>query len=104
MKLTAFYKQPLDPGAFDEAYFNTHLPLIKKVPGLERTVITRFTRTLMGDEIYMMSEMYFTDSSALKAGMKSPEMAAAGENLNTFAAGLVTLLIGEEQKEPVSAK
>ena len=104
MKLTAIYKQAPDPHAFEEAYFNTHLPLIKKVPGLQRTVITRFSRTLMGDDIYMMAEMYFTDSSALKAGLKSPEMAAAGENLNSFAAGLVTLLIGEEQKEPVAAQ
>jgi uncharacterized protein (TIGR02118 family) len=104
MKLTAIYKQPTDPQAFDEAYFNTHLPLIKKVPGLQRTVITRFSRTLMGDEVYMLADMYFTDSSALKVGLKSPEMAAAGENLNSFAAGLVTLLIGEEQKEPVAAK
>jgi uncharacterized protein (TIGR02118 family) len=104
MKLTAIYKQPADPHAFDEAYFNTHLPLIKKVPGLQRTVITRFSRTLMGEEVYMMADMYFTDSSALKVGLKSPEMAAAGENLNAFAAGLVTLLIGEEQKEPVAAQ
>ena len=102
MKLTALYKQPADPEAFDQAYFNTHLPLLNKVPGLNRTVLTRFTRTLMGEEMYMMAEMYFTDSSALKAAMKSPEMAAAGENLETFAAGLVTLLCGEEQKQPIT--
>ena len=102
MKLTALYKQPADPQAFDQDYFNTHLPLLNKVPGLQRTVLTRFTRTLMGEEMYMMAEMYFTDSSALKAAMKSPEMAAAGENLNTFAAGLVTLLFGEEQKQPIT--
>jgi uncharacterized protein (TIGR02118 family) len=104
MKLTAIYKRPPDPQAFDEAYFNTHLPLIKKVPGLQRTVITRFSRTLMGDDVYILADMYFTDSSALKAGLKSPEMATAGDNLNTFAAGLVTLLIGEEQKEAVGAR
>lgn len=97
MKLVAIYKQPADPAAFDQAYFNTHLPLINKVPGLEKTVITRFTRTLMGEGQYLMAEMYFTDMSALKVAMKSPEMAAAGENLNSFAAGLVTMLYGEEQ-------
>ncbi len=103
MKLIALYKQPPDPEAFDEAYFNTHMPLIDKVPGLERTVITRFSRSLMGDQLYMMAEMYFTDESALKSGLKSPEMAAAGANLNGFASGLVTLLIGQEQEKPVSA-
>lgn len=99
MKLVALYKQPPDPAEFDEAYFNTHLPLIHKVPGLQRTVITRFTRTLMGDKLYLMAEMYFTDPSALKVAMKSPEMAAAGANLNSFADGLVTMMFAEEEKK-----
>ena len=100
MKLVALYKQPADIQAFEDAYFKTHLPLIDKVPGLQKTVITRFTRTLVGEGYYMMAEMYFANKDALKAGMKSPEMAAAGENLNTFAEGLVTMLYGEEQKDP----
>jgi uncharacterized protein (TIGR02118 family) len=97
MKLVALYKTPPDPAAFDKAYFETHIPLIQKVPGLRKTQITRFTRTVMGDGLYMMAEMTFDDLDSLKAGMKSPEMAAAGDNLNSFAAGLVTLLFGEEQ-------
>jgi uncharacterized protein (TIGR02118 family) len=97
MKLIALYKPPADPAAFDEAYFNTHLPLLQKVPGLQQTVVTRFTRSVMGDAFYLMAEMIFPDLDSLKAGMKSPEMAAAGENLNSFAAGMVTLLWGEEQ-------
>lgn len=102
MKLIALYKQPEDTQAFEDAYFNTHMPLISKVPGLQRTVITRFSRTLMGEGFYMMAEMYFTDESSLKAGMKSPEMAAAGDNLNSFASGLVTLLFGREEEKPVT--
>lgn len=97
MKLVALYKTPEDPAAFDESYFNSHMPLIQKVPDLQRTVITRFTRTLMGDEYYMMAEMYFPDLDKLKDAMKSPEMAAAGENLNTFASGLVTLMFAQEE-------
>lgn len=97
MKLVALYKQPLDAAAFDEAYFNSHMPLISRVPGLKKTIITRFTRTLVGEGYYMMAEMFFADADALKAGMKSPEMAAAGENLNTFAEGLVTLMFADER-------
>lgn len=96
-KLIALFKQPADPTAFDQAYFNTHLPLIAKVPGLNKTVVTRFTRTLQGEGFYLMTEMVFDDREALKTGMKSPEMAAAGANLNTFAAGLVTLMFAEEE-------
>ena len=99
MKLIALYKQPPEPGAFDEAYFNTHLPLLSKVPGLQRTVITRISRNLMGEGYYLMAEMYFEDYDAYRAGMKSPEMAAAGENLNSFAEGLVTMMTGEEESK-----
>jgi uncharacterized protein (TIGR02118 family) len=97
MKLVALYKPPPDPAAFDEAYFKTHIPLIQKVPGIRETKITRFTRTVMGDGLYLMAEMYFNDESALKAAMRSPEMGAAGENLNSFAAGLVTLMYAKEE-------
>lgn len=97
MRLIALYRKPKDPAAFDEVYFGTHLPLISKVPGLERTVVTRFTRTVMGDGFYLMAEMYFPDETTLKQGMKSPEMADAGANLATFADGLVTLMFAQEQ-------
>jgi uncharacterized protein (TIGR02118 family) len=96
-KLIALYRRPVDPAEFDRHYFQAHLPLIAKVPGLQKTTLTRFTRSIMGEEFYLMAEMTFADRETLKAAMKSPEMAAAGENLNSFAAGLVTLLLGEEE-------
>ena len=96
-KLIALYKQPADPEAFDKAYFKTHLPLIEKVPGLQGTKITRFTRSLGGDAYYLMAEMDFTDEAALKTAMKSAEMAAAGANLDSFAKGMYSLMFGEEQ-------
>ena len=99
VKLIALYKQPSEPADFEQKYFSTHLPLIAKVPGLQRTVLTRVNRTLMGDGYFLMAEMFFSDSDSLKAGLRSPEMAAAGENLNSFASGLVTLMFGEEQEQ-----
>lgn len=98
-KLIALFKQPADPAAFDHEYFHGHLPLIDQVPGLQKRVVTRFTRTLMGEELYMMAEMYFADRDALKSAMKSAEMNEAGTQLNSFAEGLVTMMYGEE--EPV---
>lgn len=96
-KLIALYKLPDEPQSFDDAYFNTHLPLINKVPGLVNTVITRFSRTLIGDGFYMMAEMDFGSMDDLKTAMKSPEMGAAGDNLNSFAEGLYTLMFGDEE-------
>src|SRR5215813_10471324 len=97
VKLVAIYKQPTDTAAFEDKYFNTHLPLVRKVPGLKKIDITRFTRTIAGDGFYLMAEMHFDDEAALKAGMKSAEMAAAGENLNSFAPGLAVMMYGKEE-------
>ena len=94
IKLVALYKQPDDAMAFEEAYFSTHIPLIHKVPGLLDIKFTHFTRTLVGEPYYMMAEMYFQDKEMLKAGLRSPEMAAAGENLDSFAKGQYTLMFG----------
>ena len=95
MKLIALYKRPDDSTAFDMAYYDTHLPLLKRVPGLEKTELFKFTRTIMGEEIYLMAIMHFADVDARRQAMRSPEMAAAGDNLNTFAEGLVTLLFSD---------
>ncbi len=97
MKLIALYKQPPDPAAFEETYFKTHLPLLNQVPGLTETRIIQLTRTLMGDGFYMMAIMEFSSEAAMKNAMRSPEMAAAGDNLNSFAEGLVTLMYGVER-------
>ena len=97
MKLVALYKQPLDAAAFDQYYTETHTPLVQKMPGLRQLKITRFPRTLMGDGYYMMAEMYFDDRDALNQALRSPEGAATAGDLQNFAAGLCTLMIGQEE-------
>jgi len=98
MKLVAIYNKPENPAAFDQAYFNTHIPLIKQVPGIRQTRITRFTRGVVGGEdLYLMAEMFFEDKDALKTAMRSEEMGRAGENLDSFAKGLYTLVYAEEE-------
>lgn len=34
VKLVALCRQPADPAAFERAYFETHIPLVKKIPHL----------------------------------------------------------------------
>ena len=33
VKLIAFYKHPENKEAFDEHYFNVHVPITEKIPG-----------------------------------------------------------------------
>ena len=92
MRMIALYKTPPDTEAFDRAYFGTHLPLLAKVPGLEKTVVSRFTRTVIGEALYLMAEMFFPDEATLKAALKTPQMGEAAKNLASFADGLVSLM------------
>lgn len=95
MKLIALYKQPEDVKAFEKRYFEGHVPLVEKVPGLKKVSITRFKKTLAGDGFYMMAEMDFGDRDTFNAAMQSKEMGATGKDINEFAGHLMTLMIGQ---------
>ncbi len=98
-KLIALYKTPQDPDAFMAHYREIHVPLVLKIPGLQKVELTRVVNTLMGEPgNFLLAEMYFADEASYKAAMKSPENAAAGKDLGAFAAGLVTLMKGEVLK------
>jgi uncharacterized protein (TIGR02118 family) len=49
VKLVAMFTRPDDPEAFDRAYFDVHLPLNAKTPGLRRTEVTRVTGAPRGE-------------------------------------------------------
>ena len=98
MKLVAIYEHTKDEEAFEDAYFGDHVTLIQKVPGLEHIEVNKLTRTLVGAKSpYMIATMTFADKDALKAAMNSPEMAAAGESLDSFAKDQYTLCFAEEK-------
>ena len=48
VKLVVLYTQPDDPSAFDRHYFETHLPLVRQIPGLLRAETGRFVGSLDG--------------------------------------------------------
>lgn len=96
VKLIALYRRPPDPAAFDRHYDQTHLPLIRKMPGLRRVEAWRITGAPGGEtSYYLIADMYFDDQETLRAAMRSPEGRAAGEDLQQFAAGLVTMVYAQ---------
>lgn len=97
MKLIALYSQPADPAAFDEWYFNQHVPLVHNLNGLKSASITKFSRTLAGDGFYLMAVMDFGDADTFKAAMRSPEMGAVGADAQAHASDIMTLMIGADQ-------
>lgn len=96
VKLIALYTQPEDKESFNDKYYNEHIPLTKKVPGIERVEISEMYGTPGGEsKYYLMAELYFKDKEALDTAMRSPEMRAAGKNLMSFAGPLVSMMFGE---------
>lgn len=102
--LTATFKTPSDPASFDEHYNNVHAPLMKKVPGLVKMEVTRFTKmltppnTMLGEQPYLQCTMYWADKDAFKTAMSSEENKAAGADLMSFAGPLVSMCIGNTEE------
>jgi uncharacterized protein (TIGR02118 family) len=105
--LTALFKKPEDTVAFEDHYSNVHSPLMAKVPGLQKMVVTRFSKmltpanSLVSDQPYLQCTMYFDDKDSFKAAMASEENKAAGKDLMNFAGPLVSMFIGTEENIPL---
>jgi uncharacterized protein (TIGR02118 family) len=67
-KMLVIYEKPADPAAFGKHYFNVHVPLAKRLPGLRRYEVSKGPIMLLspGDTPYLVATLYF-DSVADKA-------------------------------------
>jgi len=95
-KLIALYKNPKDQKEFDAKFYNEQIPLVQKMPGLQLIECSQVNGAPEGEAaFYLMTEFYFDNMEAVKAGLASPEGQAARENLMSFAGDLVTLMFAE---------
>lgn len=96
VKLVALYKKPADVAAFEKHYTEIHAPLAKKMPGLKRMEVCRFTGSPGGEaKFHLMAEMYFDDKSAMMAALGSPEGKAAGKDVMSFAGDLIHMMFAD---------
>lgn len=96
-KLIAYYKTPENKDEFEKKYFDEHLPLAKKMPGLLKCEVVKL-KGLGGAEpkFFMQADMYFENENFLNSAMGSEEGRAAAKNLMSFAKDYVTMCVGEE--------
>ncbi|MEO1251074.1 MAG: EthD family reductase [Pseudomonadota bacterium] len=94
IKLFALYKKPDDVDAFMRHYENVHMPLVEKIPGLEKSVVNRVTGAPMGGEpdYFIITEMQFPDQATFEKAMASPENRAVGKDAMEFAGDLITVM------------
>jgi uncharacterized protein (TIGR02118 family) len=93
-RLTIQYETPDDPEAFDRRYFNQHVPLCRPLPGLRAASFSKPRVLGEGNAPYLVAQLDFDDAAALKAALRSEEMAAVAADAETLPAARV-MFIGE---------
>ncbi|MBS4214424.1 EthD family reductase [Neobacillus rhizophilus] len=87
-KMIIMYEQPIDKEAFDQHYFNVHVPLGKKIPNILRESVRYVLQTQNTDlNLYLITELEFESVDTLTQALASPEAKAAeedGPNLMRF--------------------
>lgn len=95
--LLVLYNPPADAAAFDSYYRETHVPLVKKIPGLRRFSVSRKVAPAGGGAtpFHLIAVLEFDSLDALGSALGSPEGAAAAGDLKNFAGAGATLLTYE---------
>jgi len=91
------YNAPTDPTHFEQYYEGTHVPLVKRIPGLQTYTLSSGP-VAGGDDsapYYFVATLAFEDMAALQRGMGSPEGAAAVADVPNFATGGVSIVMYE---------
>ncbi|MDB5635448.1 MAG: hypothetical protein JWP51_356 [Bradyrhizobium sp.] len=94
-ELVVMYKTPKDAAAFDKHYFETHIPLAKKIPGLRKYSISQGpVATPAGPSpFHLIAILTFDNLASIQAGFASAEGKAAAADVPTFATGGVDMIL-----------
>ncbi len=88
-RLTVLYGHPADPAAFQKYYYETHIPLARKMKGLKGWTIGMCESAAEGEQppYYMIVGLYADTREDLEAMLASPEGQAAVADVPNFATG-----------------
>ena len=86
-RMVVIYRTPKDVEAFDRHYFEIHVPLAKKIPGLRKYEVSNgpITAPVGTYDVYLIGTLHFDDLAAIKEAFASPEGQAAGADRRLFA-------------------
>jgi uncharacterized protein (TIGR02118 family) len=91
--LVVLYKTPTDPAAFDKYYFETHIPLAKKLPGLRKYAVSKGPIATPGgpSPLHLIATLTFDSMAAIGAAFASPEGKVTAADVPKFATGGVEM-------------
>lgn len=96
IKQLVMYKRPGDEAAFLKYYQEVHLPIVRRIPGIEKLQFYRGAESRFPPEFFLIAELHFASREALDAAMRSPENKEAAQDLGNFARGIVSAMVAEE--------
>ena len=84
--LVVLYKTPKDAATFDRHYFETHIPLAKKIPGLRKYEVSQGpVVTPAGPSgVHLLAILHFDDMDAIQTGLASAEGRAAAADAQSL--------------------
>lgn len=94
VSLFALYRRPQDEAVFLDHYQSVHVPLARRMPGLLTLDWGTPASLNTGDgdqDWFLIAEMRFDTKDAMTEALQSSEGRLAGEDVNSFAAGLLTM-------------
>ncbi len=94
-QLLVMYKTPRDAAAFDRHYFEKHVSIAKKIPGVRKYGVSRGSvATPAGPSSYhLIATLQFDDLEAIQSAFGSAEGRAAVADLQVFATGGVDIFM-----------
>lgn len=70
--MTVIYQTPQDIQFFEQHYYDVHIPLAKKLPGLLRYEVNKnMITSLTQHEVYRIANLYFESQDAIRAAFAS---------------------------------
>ncbi len=67
-------KPGVDPDEFEKLYYQVHIPIVKKLPGLKKYIVSK-VRPSKHHQVpyYRMAELFFEDMDSMRNALSSPE-------------------------------
>ena len=72
-RMVVIYKTPQNPAEFDQHYFNTHIPMAKKLPGLKKYEVSKGAIIALAGatDPYLIGTLHFDSLEAIKEAFAS---------------------------------
>jgi len=86
-RLMVLYRTPKDAAAFDKYYFETHVPMAKKLPGLRKYEVSQGGIGSPGGDsgVHRVAILHFEDVAAIQAAFASAQGQATVADVGVFA-------------------